>query len=133
LISCIAFAELLSGLYAGRLNGLKLKDLEQYAKDFMEPEYTSHRRRLELLYERVFVTRLRIWLTQDIIQNNQKVGQGTGDAAKASTKSVSPAHEKPARSIGAESWRRACRHGRQLRRAHPLPSPLPATYGSENR
>jgi hypothetical protein len=51
LITCIAFAELLSGCYAGRLSGLKLKDLEQYAKDFMEPEYTSDRRRLELLYE----------------------------------------------------------------------------------
>ena len=27
------------------------KDLEQYAKKFMKPEYTSDRRRLELLYE----------------------------------------------------------------------------------
>jgi hypothetical protein len=51
LITCIAFAELLSGLYAGRLSDLKLKDLEQYAQDFMEPEYTSDHRRLELLYE----------------------------------------------------------------------------------
>ena len=41
LITCIAFAELLSGCNAGRLNGLKLKDLEQYAKDFMEPDYTD--------------------------------------------------------------------------------------------
>ena len=51
LITCIAFAELLSGCYAGRLNGLELKHLEQYAKDFMEPEYTFDRRNLELLYE----------------------------------------------------------------------------------
>jgi hypothetical protein len=50
LITCIAFAELLSG-YAGRLNGVALKDLEQYAKDFMEPEYTYDHRSLELLYE----------------------------------------------------------------------------------
>ena len=40
LITCIAVAELLSGCYAGRLNGLALKDLEQYAKDLMEAEYT---------------------------------------------------------------------------------------------
>ena len=51
LIICIAFAELLGGCYAGRLDGVKLKDLERYAKDFMEPEYSSDPRRLELLYE----------------------------------------------------------------------------------
>ena len=51
LITCIAFAELLSGCYAGRLNGLKLRDLERYAKDFMEPDYTDDPRSLELLYE----------------------------------------------------------------------------------
>jgi hypothetical protein len=51
LITCIAFAELLCGCYAGTLSGLKLKDLEQYARKFMKPEYTSDRRRLELLFE----------------------------------------------------------------------------------
>ena len=49
LITCLSFAELLSGCYAGRLNGLRPKDLEQYAKDFMEPE-TYDRRSLELLW-----------------------------------------------------------------------------------
>ena len=46
LITCIAFAELLSGCYAGRLNGVALKDLEQYAKDLMAAEYTYDRRSL---------------------------------------------------------------------------------------
>ena len=51
LITCIAFAELLSGCYAGRLNGVALKDLEQYAKDFMEPDYTDDPRSSQSLYE----------------------------------------------------------------------------------
>ena len=50
-ITCIAFAELLSGCYAGRLDGLELKHLEQYANAFMEPEYTDDLRCLGLLYE----------------------------------------------------------------------------------
>jgi hypothetical protein len=50
LIICIAFAELLSGLYAGTLRDQKLVQLQEYAKKFMEPEYTSDRRRLELLW-----------------------------------------------------------------------------------
>ena len=44
-------AELLSGCYAGRLDGLELKHLEQYAKALMEPEYTDDLRCLGLLYE----------------------------------------------------------------------------------
>jgi hypothetical protein len=51
LITCLAFAELLSGCFAGRLDGVKLQDLEEYAKKFMKPEYTFDRRRLKLLYE----------------------------------------------------------------------------------
>jgi hypothetical protein len=50
LIICIAFAELLSGLYAGTLRDQKLVQLQEYAKEFMKPEYTSDRRRLELLW-----------------------------------------------------------------------------------
>jgi hypothetical protein len=51
LIICIAFADLLSGLYAGKLHRHGLKELKQYAAKFMEPEYTSDRSRLEILYE----------------------------------------------------------------------------------
>jgi hypothetical protein len=50
LIICIAFAELLSGLYAGTLRDQKLVELQEYAKKFMKPEYSSDRRRLELLW-----------------------------------------------------------------------------------
>jgi hypothetical protein len=50
LIICIAFAELLSGLYAGTLHDQKLVELQKYAKKFMKPEYSSDRRRLELLW-----------------------------------------------------------------------------------
>jgi len=51
LIICIAFADLLSGLHAGRLHRHGLKELKQYAAKFMEPEYASDNRRLEILYE----------------------------------------------------------------------------------
>jgi hypothetical protein len=44
LIICIAFAELLSGLYAGTLRDQKLVELQEYAKKFMKPEYSSDRR-----------------------------------------------------------------------------------------
>ena len=46
----MAFAELLSGLYAGMLRDQKLVELQEYAKKFMKPEYSSDRRRLELLW-----------------------------------------------------------------------------------
>ena len=36
--------------YAGRLHGLGPKNLEQYAKDFMEPEKNYDRHSLELLW-----------------------------------------------------------------------------------
>lgn len=49
LITCIAFAEFLSGLYAGKLDGPGLKHLKKYAVDFMPIEYTSDR--LDVLYE----------------------------------------------------------------------------------
>jgi hypothetical protein len=51
LIICIAFADLLSGLYAGTLRDQKLKELKVYAANFMKPEYTSDHCRLEILYE----------------------------------------------------------------------------------
>ena len=46
----MAFAELLSGLYAGTLRDQKLVALQEYAKKFMKPEYSSERRRLKLLW-----------------------------------------------------------------------------------
>lgn len=49
LITCIAFAEFLSGLYAGNLNGPALKQLKNYAVDFLPAEYTTDR--LDVLYE----------------------------------------------------------------------------------
>ena len=51
LIICIGFADLLSGLYAGTLYDQGLKELKQYAAEFMKPEYSSDDRRLEILYE----------------------------------------------------------------------------------
>ena len=51
LMICIAFIDLLSGLYAGTLENQKLSHLKQYAKKFMKAEYTSDRRCLDLLYE----------------------------------------------------------------------------------
>jgi hypothetical protein len=51
LIICIAFADLLSGLYAGTLYDQKLNELGEYAKKFMKPEYTCDPRRLEILYK----------------------------------------------------------------------------------
>jgi hypothetical protein len=49
LITCIAFAEFLSGLYAGDLDGPGLKQLKKYAADFMSVEYTADR--VDVLYE----------------------------------------------------------------------------------
>jgi hypothetical protein len=49
LITCIAFAEFLSGLYAGNLDGHGLKKLEKYAADLMPVEYTTDR--IDVLYE----------------------------------------------------------------------------------
>jgi hypothetical protein len=50
LITCIAFAELLSGLHAGNLKGDGLKKLKDYASDFMD-QTTYDADRLEILYE----------------------------------------------------------------------------------
>jgi hypothetical protein len=50
LITCIAFLDFLSGLYAGRLEGHSLKELKDYVLKFMNPsEYTPDR--LDVLYE----------------------------------------------------------------------------------
>ena len=51
LITCIAFADALSGLYAGDLRNQRLKELKRYAEKFMKAEYTSDPRRLDILYE----------------------------------------------------------------------------------
>jgi hypothetical protein len=51
LMICIAFADLISGLYAGTIRNHSLKELRQFAKKFMKAEYTSDRRRLDILYE----------------------------------------------------------------------------------
>ena len=51
LIICIAFAELLSSLYAGSIakQGLKLEELKRYAAEFMKPDYTADC--MDMLYE----------------------------------------------------------------------------------
>jgi hypothetical protein len=49
LMTCIAFAELLGSLYAGRLHSQGLNKLQKYAKEFMEPEYKDAHV-LELFY-----------------------------------------------------------------------------------
>jgi hypothetical protein len=49
LITCIAFAEFLSALHAGNLGGPGLKQLNDYASDFMTVEYDADR--LAILYE----------------------------------------------------------------------------------
>jgi hypothetical protein len=50
LITCIAFADLLSGLYAGKLDGQGVKELKRYAGKFMNTAiYTPDR--LDILYE----------------------------------------------------------------------------------
>jgi hypothetical protein len=51
LITCVAFAELLSGLYAGKLEHNRLGELKRYAAKFMKAEYTSDPRRLDILFE----------------------------------------------------------------------------------
>jgi hypothetical protein len=50
LITCIAFADLLSGLYAGKLEGHGVKELKNYASKFMDPT-TYDLDRLEIVYE----------------------------------------------------------------------------------
>lgn len=49
LITCIAFSEFLSGLYAGTLKGPGLDKLKKYADEFLSIEYTADR--LDVLYE----------------------------------------------------------------------------------
>jgi hypothetical protein len=50
LITCIAFADFLSGLYAGKLDGHGLNELKTYASKFMNTtDYTPDR--LDILYE----------------------------------------------------------------------------------
>ena len=49
LMSCISFADLLSGLYAGKLEGQALKELKNYASKFMGAEYTADR--VDVLYQ----------------------------------------------------------------------------------
>ncbi len=51
LITCIAFADLISGLHAGTLRHQTLRELKQYAQKFMKAEYTSDPRRLDILYK----------------------------------------------------------------------------------
>jgi hypothetical protein len=50
LMTCIAFADFLSGLYAGKLEGHGLKELKTYTSKFMDPR-TYDLARIELLYE----------------------------------------------------------------------------------
>jgi hypothetical protein len=50
LITCIAFADFLSGLYAGKLKHHGLLELKAYAKRFMNP-LTYNDFALEILYE----------------------------------------------------------------------------------
>jgi hypothetical protein len=50
LITCIGFADFLSGLHAGRLEGHSLPELKAYAKKFMSP-VTYEDFTLEILYE----------------------------------------------------------------------------------
>jgi hypothetical protein len=50
LITCIAFADLLSGLYAGKLDGHGLEELKNYVSQFMNAaDYDSDR--MDVLYE----------------------------------------------------------------------------------
>jgi hypothetical protein len=49
LIICIAFADLMSGLYAGTLKGQRVEPLRRYAAKFMKTEYTSDQRPLDIL------------------------------------------------------------------------------------
>jgi hypothetical protein len=49
LITCIAFADLLSGLYAGNLRRHGRRELERYAGKFMKADYTTDR--VRVLYE----------------------------------------------------------------------------------
>ena len=49
LITCIAFADLLSGLYAGNLRHHGRSELERYAGKFMKADYTTDR--VRVLYE----------------------------------------------------------------------------------
>jgi hypothetical protein len=50
LITCIAFVDFLSGLYAGKLEGHSLKELKNYVLKFMNKnEYTADR--IDVLYE----------------------------------------------------------------------------------
>ncbi len=51
LIICIAFADLVSGLYAGTLKRQSLEQLRRYAGKFMKAEYTSDPLRLDILYK----------------------------------------------------------------------------------
>jgi len=51
LFICIAFADLVSGLYAGTIEDQSLEELRRYAEKFMEAEYTSNPLRLDILYE----------------------------------------------------------------------------------
>jgi hypothetical protein len=60
LIICIAFADLLSGLYAGKLHRHGLKELKQYAAKFMEPNTPLTGVAWKFCMS-AFVTRLRIW------------------------------------------------------------------------
>jgi hypothetical protein len=50
LITCIAFADLLSGLYAGKLDDHGLKELKHYVSKFMDTA-TYDADRLDILYE----------------------------------------------------------------------------------
>jgi len=50
LITCIAFVDLLSGLYAGKLENHGVKELKKYASDFLDATtYTADR--IEIMYE----------------------------------------------------------------------------------
>jgi hypothetical protein len=51
LIICIAFVDLMSGLYAGKLKGQRVEPIRRYAAKFMKAEYTSDQRRLDILYK----------------------------------------------------------------------------------
>jgi hypothetical protein len=94
LITCIAFADFLSGLYAGKLHGHGLKELKDYASNFMTADYTQDR--LDVLYECFRQKVAHLALPYAVFDTNSKPKTFRGQPKRLITWTVEAGRRKPA-------------------------------------
>jgi hypothetical protein len=101
LITCIAFVEFLSGLYAGNLDGPALEQIKNYAAAFMSPDYTVDR--LDILYECFRHKVAHLALPYAVFDTDTKAKTFSGQSKRLITWTVDSGRRKPSIQIVQEN------------------------------